>query len=279
MRYKILADSSCDVDDRMKGELEITLVPLTIDVDGTRYVDDGELDVASYIRIMNASSNNPKSACPSPEDYLKEIPEDAEGTFIITLSSALSGSFNSAMLARNLYLEGNPEKKVHVFDSRSAASGEVLAALWTAECIRQGMGFEEIVDVVEERIRNMTVVFVLERLDHLEKAGRLSTLKAAIANVLNIKLILHATREGTIDLLGKARGTGKALGKMVETIGGKGEDLSGKTLVIAHCAARDRAEQVKGMVEARYGFKEILIVPTRGLSSTYANEGGVILAY
>lgn len=279
MKYKILADSSCDITDDMKRAMDATLIPLTMEVDGIRYVDDEHLDVSDYIAKMNASPVSPKSSCPSPDDYMNEMNVEAEGVFVVTLSSELSGSYNSAKLGADLFLEDHPDKKVHVFDSRSACAGEAAIALKLQECIESGMAFEEIETTVEAYITEMKTIFILEKLDHLEKAGRLSLLKATIANVLNIKLILTATDEGTIKMMDKARGTKKALSRMVELIGEVGKVSSDKILVIAQCNALDRANEVKELVQKTYNFKDVLIVATRGLSSNYANVGGIVLAY
>jgi DegV family protein with EDD domain len=258
MKYKIIGDSSCDVTDAMREVMNIELVPLTLEVDGIRYVDNDELDVANYLEKANSSSMVPKSSCPSPDDYMKAIEGEEEAVFIITLSSELSGSYGSAMLA---------------------VSAEVLIALKVQECIEAGMEFEEIVKIGEKFREEMQTIFVLEKIDHLQKAGRMSKMKATIANVLKIKLILQATDKGEIDLVSQARGTKKVIDKMIQTIGELGTVTKDKVIVVAHCQAQERGEQVKEKIQELYDFKEVILIAMKGLSSNYANIGGIVIAY
>lgn len=276
MAYKIVADSSCDVNNKMKEEMNITLVPLTIEVDGEFFVDDETMNVEAFLKKQGSSKTVSKSACPSPDAYLKAF-EGNEDVFCITISSKLSGSFASASLARDLYLEENPHKNIYIFDSKGASATEVAVAIRIHEHIQEGLEFHEIVEQVEEYIKNLKTVFVLQKLDNLEKSGRLSILQSKIASVLNINLILGGN-DGEIELLQKARGVKKAIDKMVNMISDI-KDVTNRTLVIAHCQAAEYAKLVVDKAREYYNFKDIVVVATKGLSSNYANTGGLILAY
>ncbi|MDO4764594.1 MAG: DegV family protein [Eubacteriales bacterium] len=277
MSYKIVADSCCDVTTKMKQEMNISLVPLTIEVDGVFFVDDEKLDVEEFLKVQSTSKVVSKSACPSPEAYMQAY-QGEEDVFCITISSKLSGSYASAVLAKDLYLEENPHKNIHIFDSKGASSAEVAIALKLNDLIHSGLSFEEIVDKVERYIEGLRTVFVLQKLDNLEKSGRLSLLQSKIASVLNINLIL-GSNDGEIELLQKARGIKKAIDKMVAMIADLGGDVTEKRLVIAHCQAAEYAKMALEKARAQYNFKDIVVVATRGLSSNYANSGGLILAY
>jgi DegV family protein with EDD domain len=280
MKYKIVGDSSCDITKQMEEEMNIAIAPLTFTLDDVEYVDDDNLDLENYLRKIDQSSNVPKSACPSIQDYLDHFEGDHEWVFGVTLSSELSGSYNSAMNAKTMYLEKYPEKKVHIFNSRGASTMEVLIALKVHELVEAGeMSFEEIVDYVEAYIEEAKVLFVLDKIDTLEKNGRMSSMKAKIVRALNLKLILKATPEGTIDMVDKARGTKKALAKMVNSMPKVGTVSNDKILAISHCNALERAEYVKELASESYDFKDIIILKMRGLSSTYANEGGIIISF
>ncbi len=279
MKYKIVGDSSCDINEEMHQKMNIEIVPLTMEVDGIRYVDDDALDVGDYVAKANASSVIPKSSCPSPDDYMQSMKGDEDGVFVITLSSALSGSYSSAVLAKNMFQEDEPNKKIHVVDSRSGTSGEVLLALKLHEYMEAGMAFEQMVEKIEADRDEMQTVFVLERIDHLQKAGRMSKMKATIANVLNIKLILQGNEKGEITLVSQVRGTKKALDKMIDSLGDMGSIAKDKIAVIAHCQAPERGEQVRAKVKERYEFKDVILVAMKGLSSNYANVGGIVIAY
>lgn len=278
MKFKIIADSCCDLTKEMEKEIDVTIVPLTIEIDGVRYVDDDTLNIDDFLKVMRKSPNLPLTSCPSPNDYMEQFKGEEDNIFVITLSSELSGSYNSAVLAKEMYLEENEHKNIHIFNSYSACAGEALIAIRLRELIDEGKDFDTIVREMSEKIDDMQTIFVLEKLDNLKKAGRLSLVQELLINALNIKLILGSTNEGAIKSLKKARGS-KALGKMVDLIGDFGTVTANKVLAIAHCNAYEKALQVKEKIQSIYPFKDVVIVPTRGISTTYANEGGIVLAY
>ena len=159
----------------------------------------------------------------------------AEHLYAITLSAELSGSYNSAVLGMNLFLENHPDAKVHVFNSCSASVGETLIAKKIAEYEEAGLDFEAIIEKVDEFILHMHTYFVLESLDNLRKNGRLSAVKALVATALNIKPVMGATDQGVITQLGQARGMQKALRLMAETIAAELEHPEEKVLGLVHC--------------------------------------------
>jgi DegV family protein with EDD domain len=278
MTYKVVADSSCDLTPELKQELKINLVPLKLQIKDHIYVDDETLDIKAYIKAMNESHEAPKSACPSPQDFIDSY-QGEEAIFGITLSKELSGTYQSAMLARDLYLEDEQNKLIHIFNSKSASAGETLIALKIQELADAGKTNEEIIDEVESFISGMKTFFLLESLEHLAKNGRLNPIIAKLASFLSIKVIAGASKEGSIQLEEKIRGYKKAFKRFVDTIGKYGEDFSQKTLVIAHCNCLDRANDFKSEVEQKYNFKQIVVVPMAGLSSTYADDGGLVIAF
>ncbi len=280
MKYKIVGDSSTDVTKEMEERYNISLAPLSFTLDGVEYIDDENLDLDNYLDKIDESMNVPKSACPSLDDYMTRFAGDEEWVFGITISSELSGSYNSAMTAKDMFLEEHPNKKIHIFDSKGASSMQVLIAIKIGELVDEGLTFDEIVMKVENYIRYSHVLFVLDKIDTLEKNGRLSGMKAKIVRALNLKLILMATPEGAIDMADKARGTKKALKKMVLDMGNVGTLTKDTRIAISHVKCPERAEYVKKLIEDTYDeFKEIIIVKTKGLSSTYANVGGIILSF
>lgn len=279
MTYKIVGDSSCDVTKEMEQLYNIVIAPLSFNLDGEEFIDDDNLDLDTYLAKIDASSSTPKSACPSINDYLTNFDGEEDWVFGVTISSALSGSYNSAMNAKEMYLEEHPEKKVHIFDSLGASTHEVLIALKIAELAQAGATFEEVVEKTEAYRDEIQLLFVLDKIDTLEKNGRMSSMKAKLVKALNLKLILMATTEGTIDLADKARGTKKALKKMVTKMEEIGTISKDKICAVSHCNAPDRAQLVKEMIEEVYDFKDVIILTMRGLSSTYANVGGIIVSF
>ena len=277
--YKIIIDSCGELPDELKRDGHFCNVALELEVDGVRIVDDETFDQKDFLQRVRESRTSPKSSCPSPESYVEAYEGEAENVYVVTLSEKLSGSYNSAVLASQLYFEDHDQKKnIYVFNSRSASIGETLIGLKVQEYEEAGLAFDEIVSKVEDYIDSMNTFFVLETLETLRKAGRLSNLKAFVANTLNIKPVMGSTDEGEILQLDQARGMKKALAKMVDSMIKNTNDCEKRILAISHCNCPDRAEYVKQQIEKIAKFKKILIVDTAGVSSMYANDGGVILA-
>ena len=278
----ILADSCCDLPPELLKKTQAKIAPLTITIDDTHYVDDGTVDIPPYLAAMKASKNPVRSACPSPDLYAEDIRATEGDCFIVTLSAKLSGSHNAASLGVQLAQEDMPEKKVHVFDSESASAGETYIALMIHDLIAAGKSFEQIVELVEEKIRSMHTLFVLDSLDNLVKNGRISRTVALLANVLSIRLLMSDDGHGAIKNISKARGIKGALGQMVETCRKHTEGLAAASqrLVISYCNCPERARQVRDMIREKCpAIGEIILTPTSALSSMYANDGGIVIAY
>ena len=278
----ILADSCCDLSPELLKKTQAKIAPLTITIDDTHYVDDGTVDIPPYLAAMKASKNPVRSACPSPDLYAEDIRATEGDCFIVTLSAKLSGSHNAASLGVQLAQEDLPEKKVHVFDSESASAGETYIALMIHDLIAAGKSFEQIVELVEEKIRSMHTLFVLDSLDNLVKNGRISRTVALLANVLSIRLLMSDDGHGAIKNISKARGIKGALTQMVETCRKHTEGLAAASqrLVISYCNCPERARQVRDMIREKCpAIGEIVMTPTSALSSMYANDGGVVIAY
>lgn len=277
MKYKIVIDSCGELLDRWKTDEKFESVPLTLTVGNEDIVDDESFNQAEFLEKVAQCPECPKSSCPSPEKYRQAFDCDAEHVYAITLSANLSGSYNSAVLGRNLLLEDKPERKVHVFNSCSASAGETLIAMKIEECEEAGMEFEQIVETVEEYIQSQNIYFVLENLETLRKNGRLSNIKAFVASALKIKPVMNGTPEGTIVQLDQARGINKALVKMVDYVVENAKDSANKVLAITHCNCASRAEIVKEEILKRIEVKDVVVLDTAGVSSMYANDGGIIV--
>ena len=197
---------------------------------------------------------------------------------MVTLSANLSGSHNSAMLGKNLYEEKHSGRKIHVVDSKSASCGEAQIALKAMELEEQGLSFEEIVKKLEAFRDEMNTYFVLNNLETLRKNGRLTGVKALVASTLNIKPVMGATEEGTIVQLGQAIGFKKALQKLADTVVQGTKNPQKKCLMITHCNNPAKAESVRQMILEKVKFADSRILDTAGISSMYANDGGIIVA-
>ncbi|MBO7709988.1 MAG: DegV family protein [Lachnospiraceae bacterium] len=277
MSYYVAIDSCGELTSEMKESGCFGNVPLTINVDGYEIIDDETFDQADFLRRAAATENAPRSACPSPEKYREAFDRDVDHIFAVTLSAELSGSYNSAMLGRDLILEDHPERQIYVFNSRSASIGETLIGLKIRECEEKHMSFHQIIDTVEKYIDSQTTWFVLESLEALRKNGRLSNLKAKVASLLNIKPVMMSTPSGNITQLTQCRGINKALVTMVDNIAATVKDPGNRILAISHCNCRERGMMVRDALLERLPLKDVILLDTRGISSLYASDGGIIV--
>lgn len=277
MSYRIVVDSCGEFTEEMAKDSHFVHAALNLEIDGNHFVDDETFDRLRFLDLVEKSSNCPKSSCPSPEVYRSAFDCGADHLYAVTLSAELSGSYNSAVLGQNLYLEDHPDAKIHVFNSCSASVGETLLAKKIQECEEAGMEFEEVIKAVEAYQAERQTFFVLESLDHLRKNGRLSAVKAFVASALNIKPVMEGNKQGIIEQAGQARGMQKALRMMVELLVERMNKPEEKTVAIVHCNNEARAQFVKEEIEKRTKVKEIIILPSSGVSTLYAAQGGIIL--
>ncbi|MDO5520295.1 MAG: DegV family protein [bacterium] len=278
MKYRIIGDSCTDLTEELKKDEHIYIVPLSLDVDGRIFEDNDDFDQQEFLKAVAASPNCPKSSCPAPESFMNLF--DCEGdVYVITLSSNLSGSYNSAELAKRLYLEDHDDKNILVLDSCSASVGQGLLVKKIKELVEQGKTFDEIVPIITKYRDEMQTKFVLESLDALRKNGRLSGVKALIATALNIKPVMGSTPDGQIQKLEQARGINRALKLMADIIEKDAINPAEKTVGIAHCNNYERALLVKEEILKRIPFKDCIITGTAGVSTLYANDGGIVVSY
>lgn len=277
MSYSILCDSCTDFTTELRNDKHYTLIPLTLHIGDYEIIDDDTFDQKDFLRRVAEYPESPKSSCPSPESFLKHF-DQAEEIYIITLSSHLSGSYNSAILAQKMFQEKQPDKKIHVFDSHTASVGQTLIAMKINELAAAGLCFDEVVKETDRFIAGQGTKFVLETLETLRKNGRLSTVTATLANVLNIKPVMTGIA-GKIDKLTQARGMHKAIQKMAEAVAADVVKPKEKILGIAHCNNRERAEQTKQEILKLVPFKDVYITNTAGVSSLYAADGGIVVSY
>jgi len=277
MSFKIVVDSCCDLTPQMLKDPRFVKVPLTIRSNGSTFVDDETFDQADLLWAMKQSQDAPSTACPPPQLYLDAF-RGADDVYVVTLSALLSGSHNSAEQARALALEEDPGRNIHVFNSCSAASGEVLVALKARELAEQGLPFEQVVKETERFIYEMQTMFVLESLENLRKNGRLTRLQTVITGALRIKLFMGATPEGEICKLGQALTVKQALAKLVDRTAAD-PSHAGRTVAVCHCNCLERALQVKEMLERKCRFAKTLILEAGGITSVYAYDGGIVVAY
>lgn len=278
MAFTIVADSCCDLSPTQCTAGSLRRVPLTIHIGGRSFIDNDTLRREELLAVMQESTEAPHTSCPSPADYL-DVFEAVEGDiYVVTLSALLSGSHNSARQAAAIFLEEHPDRNIHVFNSCSASAGEVLLALKLNELASSGLLFSEVVRRADRSILEMNTLFILENLDNLRKNGRLTKVQAALTGALHIKLLMGSTPEGEICKRGQALSMKQGLSKLIQLMCAD-QTHYGKTLCIAHCNCRARAEELRMQALKHCDFQKVLICPTHGISTVYANDGGIICAY
>jgi len=276
---RIVVDSACDLTDEMKGGAipHFDLVPLNLLVGEKQFVDDLNLDITEYIEYMESHSGEGKTAAPSPELFLESF-KKAGDVFAVTVSSKLSGTYNSAMLAKQMYLNEIGEKFIHVVDSLSAGIGETLIVMKINECIKKNFSNIEIIATVNKFISEMRTLFILEKFDNLVNSGRLNPYVAKIASILSIKLIC-GDHKGEIVLVDKVLGYKKTIARLIDIIQKHDLAFEERILGITHVKCLERALEFKNEILKKIDFKDVVICEARGIIATYAQKGGLLFSF
>ncbi len=277
MSYKIVIDSCGELPNELKKDPRFESIPLRLEVGDYQIEDDENFNQAEFLQIVAKTPTCPKSSCPSPERYMDAYYSDAQDIYVVTLSGKLSGSYNSAVLGKSLYHDKYGEKNICIIDSCSASCGETQIALKAMELADKGLPFAEIEERLLKFRDELTTYFVLDNLETLRKNGRLTGVKALVASTLSIKPVMGATDEGSIHQLGQAIGIKKAITKMADLIVKEVVNPEEKVLMISHCNCLERAKSLQDLVCSKVTFKGVSILDTAGISSMYANDGGVIV--
>lgn len=278
MTWKIVTDSGCDLRslESQSKELQFERVPLTLQIGTEIFRDDDGLDIDNMMATMYQSSKAATSSCPSPDAFLQAY-KGIDNVIAVTITGTLSGSHNSARLAKNDLLEDYPNANIHVIDSLSA-SGEVdLIVLELERLINLGLSFEEVVERITAYQEKTRLIFVLAKVDNLVKNGRLNKLVGKVVGLLNIRMVGQASKEGTLELLQKARGQKKAVSALVEEIQKAG--YKGGKVYIAHANNPKICEQISEKIKAIYPDAVIQTGRTSGLCSFYAEDEGILMGY
>lgn len=277
-KWKIVADSGCDYKElaNLAPDTLFQSVPLSIQIDGTDYVDDATLDIDYMMDAMSTSSKAATSACPSPQAYAAAY-EGADNVIVLTLTGTLSGSFNSARVAKELVLEEHPHVNIHLIDSLSAGGEMDLLVSELNRLIAKGLDFDQVVESITAYQQKTKLLFVLAKVDNLVKNGRLSKLLGTVVGLLNIRMVGEASSQGTLELLQKARGHKKSLTAAFEELQKAG--YAGGRIVIAHRNNDKFCQQFSELVLATYPQADIELIPTSGLCSFYAEENGLLMGY
>ena len=275
MAIKIIGDSCCDFTKLEMRKGNIVRVPMSVIIGGVEYRDDGRKTQEEWIRMIKDDPGYPKSACPSPDDFYNAYDENCDN-YVVTLSSKLSGVYNSAMVAKEIFEEEHEGVRIHVFDSKSAAAGEHVLCEKILECEAAGCSFEETVEKVEAYRDEVFTIFVLDDLETFKRNGRLKGIKAVVATTMKVKPVLVG-EDGEIKQIDQAIGMNRAINRMLYHIEKAGIDPSRKVR-ITQCDSKELCLKIAKILTERFGFTDVKILNAGGISTSYENPGGVVIA-
>ena len=276
MNYKVIGDSCCDFTklDYHKGN--VVRVPMSIIIGGVEYQDNGKFTQSQWIEMVKADPGYPRSACPAPDLFYQAFDPEKDN-YVITLSSKLSGVYNSAMVAKEMFEEDHEDARIHIFDSKSAAAGQHLIYEEIAKRADAGMPFEQVVEEVETFRDEMHTVFVLDDLETFKKNGRLKGLKALVATAMNIKPVLVGD-EGELKQIDQGVGMHRAINNMLWQIEKMQPDVT-RSVRITQCDSKELCLKVAMILKERFGFADVKILNAGGISTVYENPGGIVIAF
>ncbi len=275
MAFKVIGDSCCDFTKLQMKTGNVVRVPMSVIIGGVEYRDDGRRTQEEWIKLIKEDPGYPRSACPSPEEFLNAFEENCDN-YVVTISSKLSGVYNSAMVAKDMFEDEHEDAKIHIFDSKSAAAGEHVLVEKIIEFAEMGCSFEEVVKKVETFRDEMYTIFVLDDLETFKKSGRLKGVKALVATTMNVKPVLIGV-DGEIKQIDQSIGVNHAINRMLYHIEKKDFDKTRKVR-ITQCDSKEICTKVARILTERFGFSDVKIINAGGLSTTYENPGGVIIA-
>jgi len=278
MKWGIITDSSCDfaIERVIPKNIKIEKVPFVITIGEKDYIDDEHLNVENMIDAMEACSEACHTSCPSPEKWYNLF-EGCDNIIAITISEKLSGSYNSAIVAKNMILEKYPDKNIFILNSRSAGSVLSMYVEKTIELIEQELNFQQIVSSLEEIVKTKHTVFALASCSNLVKNGRVGKLAGFLAKKLKLWGIGVASKEGTILVKKKTIGINNVLSFFVKDM--KENNFDGDSVVISHCQNLELATKLRDRILEVWKKIKVKILSTRGLCSFYAERKGLIVAY
>ena len=274
-KIKIITDGSCDLSHEVLNKFNINVVPLGVSFGEEHYTAGVDIDNKEFYAKMKDSKELPKTFCPSPENFCKEYQCEEDKIIVIALSSKLSGTYNSASLARDLYLSEHKEKDIRVIDSMTGSIGAGLLLIKAAKMISEGKDIDEIVEAIENLKEKISFYGTLETLENAIKGGRINPLAGKIIGALNFKAIVQI-KDGVVKPIDKARGESNSIKKVANYITSNIEDTKDKILCLMHANCPEKAHKLLSIIEKTHKFDEVYISEVGPVMGTYTSEGAVL---
>ncbi len=283
MKFQVVTDSSSDLlgDSYNYSDIGFDVVPLTLRIGDYEYVDDVTIDVHDMLSELAETKGEVGSSCPSPEAWAETF-RRADNTFAVCITSKLSGTYNSALQAKEIVLSESPEKNIHVIDTKAVAGVMVVTAERLFKLIKENLTFDEIKAQIDSFVSERSLLFSLEKFDMLIKTGRMNKLIGLTATALGVRAIATA-KDGAIEVITKVRGEHKTLEKIAQLMGEFKPNFNlekDAEVIISHCNNLISAQRLRGMIIDKYDkLFTVRLVDTRGLCSFYAADGGLLISF
>ena len=280
MNIQLMTDGGADIPNLIGNALDIKVVPLYIHFKN-EHLKSSDISMSKFFQKIKKTNELPRSSAPSPNDFYEAFKKVEADTPIImlSLSKALSSTYENAVSGKNMLLDEEPDRKIEVIDTKTASCGIALLLYESSVKLRENYSFEQLVEHLYERVEQTTTLFVLKTLENLILGGRLDKVKGTIAKTLNIKLLMKASEEGAIEVSEKVRGDKKSIRRFIDQIGDYAKNFENKVITMTHCASEDRANSVLNRIMEQYPFKNSFLTETGPLISTYGGEEALVISF
>ena len=281
MKFQLMTDGGADIPNRLSEKLNIIIVPLYLHFKDGQYKSGVDIDLPAFYKKIKENNELPRSAAPSPNDFyeaFKQI-DRKKPILMLSLSKGLSSTYENAAAGRDMLLEEEPDRIIEVINTKTASCGIALLLHEASVKEEENWTFSEISRHLHDRVEHTTTLFVLKTLENLILGGRLDKVRGKIAKTLNIKLLMKGSSEGTIEVSEKVRGDKKSIRRFIEQIGEYTKHVEDKVISISHCNAEERAQRVLSEIREKYRFKDVLLMETGPLISTYGGEGALVISF
>ncbi|MCC0639312.1 MULTISPECIES: DegV family protein [unclassified Clostridioides] len=275
-KIKLIVDSACDLPNHIIEKYNIEVIGLNVSFGEENYISGKEIDNETFYRKMDESKLLPKTSCPSPDKFLEAYQCEEESILVISISSGLSGTYNSALLAKDMFEKEGNNKKIEIIDSLSGSIGIGQLVLKAAILIKEGKELEEIVSIIDRYKDNPPFYGTLETLENAIKGGRINPIAGKIINTLNFKAIIQVA-DGIVTPIDKARGEGNSLKKLIQLVESKIIDKEEKVLFIGHANCPEKAQKVREAMEKDVKYKDVVICEVGSVMGTYTSKGAILI--
>ncbi|GAA3648410.1 DegV family protein [Asaccharospora irregularis] len=276
-RIKLITDSACDLPKDIIEKLNINIIPLNVSFGEETFVSGKDIDNKTFYQKMEKYDDLPKTSCPSPDKFIESFKCEEDSVLVLCLSSKLSGTYNSAVLAKNILEKEGYDKRIEIIDTMSGSVGQGHLVYEAAKLVADQKSIDDVVEIIEKFKENAAFFGTLETLENAIKGGRINPLAGKIINTLNLKAIIHIT-DGVVKPIDKARGEGNSLKKVIKLVGDKITKEETKTLFIGHANCEEKGLKVKQIMESQYRFKDIILCEIGSVMGTYTAKGAILIS-